>query len=124
MAKPLDQLSPAYRRRIERAMAQGKTRQEARGHKPPAGTTEAAEKTRRANIRALSGWSSVPADLRHNRAFSNAWLDVFDPAGTGGTTREADLIIRTFHAYAEEHDDDSDVWDSFRETYDMIMFGR
>lgn len=32
--KPLDQLSPAYRRRIERAEAKGLTRQAARGHKP------------------------------------------------------------------------------------------
>ena len=29
--KPLDQLSPAYRRRIENAMKKGKTRQQARG---------------------------------------------------------------------------------------------
>jgi hypothetical protein len=124
MAKPIDQLSPAYRRRLERAMAQGKTRQEARGHKPPPGTTESAEKIRRASIRAQSGWSSVPEDLRRQRDFSRAWLDVFDPAGTGGTTQEADLIIRRFHGYAEDHDDDAAVWDSFRETYDMIMFGR
>lgn len=31
--KPLDQLSPAYRRRVEKAEAQGKSRQQARGHK-------------------------------------------------------------------------------------------
>lgn len=31
--KPLDQLSPAYRKRIERALAKGKSRQQARGHK-------------------------------------------------------------------------------------------
>lgn len=31
--KPLDQLSPSYRKRIENAMAKGKTRQQARGHK-------------------------------------------------------------------------------------------
>lgn len=123
MAKPLDQLSPAYRRRLERQLAQGKTRQEARGHKPPPGTTEAAEKRRRASIRAQSGWAAVPPELKHNRAFSNAWLDVFDPAGTGGTTSEADLITRRFYDYAKEADD-SGVWDSFRETYDMIMFGR
>ena len=33
-SKPLDQLSPKYRQRIERAMARGKSRQEARGHRP------------------------------------------------------------------------------------------
>lgn len=33
MGRPLSELSPAYRRRLERAMAQGKTRQAARGHK-------------------------------------------------------------------------------------------
>ena len=32
--KPLDQLSPKYRQRIERALAAGKTRQAARGHRP------------------------------------------------------------------------------------------
>lgn len=32
-SKSLDQLSPAYRRRIENAMAKGKSRQQARGHK-------------------------------------------------------------------------------------------
>lgn len=32
LAKPLDELSPAYRRRLERAQAQGKSRAEARGH--------------------------------------------------------------------------------------------
>jgi hypothetical protein len=31
--KPLDQLSPAYRKRIQTALAKGKTRQAARGHK-------------------------------------------------------------------------------------------
>jgi hypothetical protein len=31
--KPLDQLSPAYRARLERNLAKGKTRQQARGHK-------------------------------------------------------------------------------------------
>ena len=31
--RPLDTLTPAYRKRIERALAQGKTRQSARGHK-------------------------------------------------------------------------------------------
>jgi type III secretory pathway component EscV len=31
--KPLDQLSPAYRARLERNFAKGKTRQQARGHK-------------------------------------------------------------------------------------------
>lgn len=31
--KPLSELSPAYRRRIERAQAAGKSRQAARGHK-------------------------------------------------------------------------------------------
>lgn len=31
--KPLEQLSPAYRKRIENALAKGKTRQQARGHK-------------------------------------------------------------------------------------------
>lgn len=32
-SKPLEQLSPAYRKRIQSAMAKGKTRQQARGHK-------------------------------------------------------------------------------------------
>lgn len=31
--KPFEQLSPAYRKRIENALAKGKTRQQARGHK-------------------------------------------------------------------------------------------
>jgi hypothetical protein len=31
--KPLDQLSPAYRKRIENAMKKGKTLQQARGHR-------------------------------------------------------------------------------------------
>jgi hypothetical protein len=39
--KPLSELSPAYRRRIERGLASGKTRQQARGHATPGtGTTE------------------------------------------------------------------------------------
>ena len=112
-----------YARRIARAQAQGKTRQEARGHKPPPGTTEAAEKRRRARIRAQSGWSRVPERLRHNTAFSQSWLRVFDPAGTGGSTADVDRITRRFYDYARE-EDDSGVWDAFRETYDMIMFGR
>jgi hypothetical protein len=33
VARPLEELSPAYRRRIERQLAKGKSRQEARGHK-------------------------------------------------------------------------------------------
>ena len=32
--KSLEQLSPRYRARIERAMSRGKSRQEARGHRP------------------------------------------------------------------------------------------
>jgi hypothetical protein len=39
--KPLSELSPAYRRRIERGLASGKTRQQARGHGTSGpGTTE------------------------------------------------------------------------------------
>lgn len=46
--KPLSALSPAYRRRIERAEAKGQSRQAARGHKP----REHVERKRREERRA------------------------------------------------------------------------
>jgi len=53
-AKPREELSPAYRRRLERAEAQGKTRREARGH----GTT------------ARRAWQT--SDLVGNERYENA----------------------------------------------------
>lgn len=66
--KPFDQLSPKYRRRIERAMARGKTRQQARGHK------EREHIERREREREESGGLS-----RYENDAIRRWYDRFNP---------------------------------------------
>jgi hypothetical protein len=98
-------LSPAYRRRIERALARGKTRQQARGHH--AGEhAERVEREReelgvsREEIVRIRRWASRRANAIHDSAFDPD--DVIEEARTQG--------YDWFRSYR-------DTWNEARQTY-------
>lgn len=103
--RSLASLSPAYRKRIERAQAKGKTRQEARGHKPG----EARE--RRERERADEGVAGS------DRAAIRSFLARFNPYGFKDIPDEETLTdwvrengYEAFRSYRSE-------WDRIRRKY-------
>jgi len=66
-SKPRSQWSPAYRRRIERAEAAGKTRAQARGHGPKAGVKEHVSRKAREAIRDRDMRSLAEEQFRKGR---------------------------------------------------------
>ena len=89
--KPLDQLSPDYRRRIERGLASGKTRQQARGHKPQEHITRAEHVTARGGV------------TQSEKALIRRWVDATaDRADLGRVDFDADEAYEDFLLDAEE----------------------
>lgn len=92
--KPRSELSPAYRRRIERAEARGKTRQQARGHKTK---EHVIRKRREMSEAARTGKLTSP-----QRQKIKAFLREQEPRIGSG-----------IHATSAE-----DLWDDYRDLFD------
>lgn len=103
--KPLSALSPKYRQRIERALAQGKTRQQARGHRPG----EARE--RREREREEIGVAGSDRDA------IRAFLRRFNPFGFKDIPSEEDLTDQVRENGYSWFQNYRMVWDQARRKY-------
>lgn len=76
--------------------------------------------SRRALIYRQSGWARlVPPDLKKSTRFREHWLKAFSPEGSNADDHYVwDHMLRE----AKETNDDQ-AWDSFREVYDVLVYG-
>lgn len=104
--KPLDQLSPRYRARVERALAKGKTRQEARGHKAREHVERARKEVERRGI--------TNANLARVRRW---YRTKFNPNDRQGVPTEYEVVGQTIVRGSDWFNWYSRTWNSIRQNY-------
>lgn len=113
--KPLSELSPAYRRRIESGLRRGQTRQEARGHQRSAGTSEYQRRMwRRAQALMAEAEGHEPTigdkyyrgNVEYTENRTETIADLFLALGAAGAVRFLEAKVAAHRAFESFESDD------------------